>query len=200
MSNEITDDQMQDLMERQQLKESIQQQDPNPDHAGKDQLIDVDEVKRQIRKALIGGEDKWVETDDGKVMKVHVTPENQDDRLCNEKCIQDIFRAIEGNVNTNVSGSYLEGKDVFYMGAMASHAVSKKLYINQEEYEIDGPGDASLIMSIVNSNLKAAIRKAYKGRLLKHSEQTRSIRELRRSEDGENSGSGGNGFWNKFGL
>lgn len=194
---DITQDDIARLAERTAAKEAAgpsRQRDKKKD---KDQLINVDEVKRQIRQAFTGEQYQWVNIPEdadspyaGKTIRVPVKDMDQD-QLCNETCIQDIFRTLEGHLNTNVSGSYLSKQDVERMGIDACLAVAGKLYIYQDKYDINGPADAHQIISIVKSNVKAGLKKAYKGRLLKHSESTREIRTIEKSDETEQDKKGG---------
>lgn len=207
-----TQEQVQQLQEKQALKEALQE----VDDGGSDTDIDLAQVKEQIKRSLLSLRTKQIQTDDGRVVElellpgqqvvqdedggVSITEPDQSAMLCNQDCVVMIFHTIDGHVNPNITNSYLEERDIFHMGYKASAAVATKLYVNQEDYGVDGPADANQIMSIVDSNLKASIKVAYKGRKLKHDEQTRTIREVRTGpSDAEEESGGGGGLFGVFG-
>lgn len=183
----ISQEDVEKLAERQMVQESISGTSRKKKE-NKNELINVESVKKQLRKALLGVETKLVKTNDGRLVKKNIKQrEEVRSKLCNEKCVNEIFSTIEAQVNKNISGSYLSKRDVFVMGWESSQAITDKLYVYQEKFDIDGPSDASQIMSIVNPNLKASIKKALNARLMKHGEQTKEIREMRKSSEGEES-------------
>lgn len=185
-TRELSQEDMERLAEQQAMQQSVRStnQDTGNDSG---QWIDVEQVKAQIRQSLRGSYWKLIETPDGDIVRRRVDTGDEGRKLCNEKCVQEINRTIEGNVNDNIQGSFFSGKDVYFTGAKAMYAVNEKLYVNQEEFDIDGRADAAQISSIVASNLKGAIKKAKGGRLLKHEEQTREIREVRKAEEDDES-------------
>lgn len=180
----VTEEQLARYAEKHAAKQAAAGQSSGRDDPQDDQLIDVEQVKKNIEKALRGTTTKWIEPEDGVLRRIEVDPD-EDQQLCNDQAILDIKRTIEAHVNVNVSGSYFSPQDIHYTGVKAAREIRTKLYINQEQYDIDGPADASHIMDIVEANLKGALKKALHGRLLKHSEQTREIREVRRSGENE---------------
>jgi len=148
-----------------------------------DQILDLEAVKERIRLALISKEKK-VAWDRKKEQHVVYEVDNGNGRqLCNEKAVADFMSTIEGTVNTNIAGSYLDKNDIQSMGRNCMYAIIDQIVANREEYGIDSIAQAEQIVSIISANLKGAIKKAAGGRILKHGEETTERRVVETREE-----------------
>lgn len=148
-----------------------------------DQILDLEAVKERIRLALISKEKK-VAWDPNQEQHVVYEVDNGDGRqLCNQKAVADFMSTIEGTVNTNIAGSYLDKNDIQSMGRNCMYAIIDQIVANHEEYGIDSIAQAEQIVSIISANLKGAIKKAAGGRILKHGEETTERRVVETRED-----------------
>jgi len=152
-----------------------------------DKILDLQTVKNEIREALSGYRLRKVYNDDTQtyeLKKVQINERN----LCNEQAVEDFMATIDGCVNLNIAGSYLNKKDITAMGRKAMYGIIDKIRVNHDEYNINDPATANQIISIIHANLKGAIKKAAGGRILKHGEETREVRRVETSEESDDSG------------
>lgn len=170
---------------KQQMKAQAQMQpaDTDNDNNLDDQILDLEAVKERIRLALISKEKKVVWDPDKQKHVVYEVDNGEGRQLCNQKAVADYMSTIEGTVNTNIAGSYLDKNDIQSMGRNCMYAIIDQTVANREEYGIDSIAQAEQIISIISANLKGAIKKAAGGRILKHGEETTEHRVVETRED-----------------
>lgn len=160
-----------------------------------DDLMNLTSFKIATMKALLGLVEyqEWNEEIDGYETKFKKVGE----RLCSKQAVMEIIATIEGIVNPNVVGSYFQPNDVSSTGKEAIYAIIDKIVEKHEEYNIDGMGDANQIISIVNSNLKGAVKKAAGGKFMKYKQEKEKVNVTKEFKEG---GEEKESLLSKFGL
>lgn len=151
-----------------------------------DDLLNVKEAKRDLRKALLGKElhIKQVKTEDGDIKQKPVWIDISKKQLCNQKGFDMVWSQVEGFLNKNVTGSYLPAHTISNMCKGTLKSIIKQIKTHHEEYGISNREDASEIVDIVRTALVANMNKARGGRGLKSKEKT-VVEKITRALDGE---------------
>lgn len=170
-------------LQQQAAAQPVQKNDDTMD----DKLLDLQKVKNEIREALSGYRLHKIyneEQQEYELKKVKINERN----LCNENAVEDFMATIDGVVNLNIAGSYLNSKDITAMGRKAMYGIIDKIRVNHDKYDIEDPATANQIISIIHANLKGAIKKAAGGRILKHGEETRATRRIETVDETKDEG------------
>ena len=177
------DNEQKRALQQQAAAQPVQQDTDTMD----DKILDLQQVKNEIREALSGYRLHKVYNEDKQayeLQKVQINKRN----LCNEQAVEDFMATIDGVVNLNIAGSYLNKKDITAMGRKAMYGIIDKIRVNHDEYDIEDPATANQIISIIHANLKGAIKKAAGGRILKHGEETRETRRVETVDETQDDG------------
>lgn len=157
-----------------------------------DNLLDVKQAKRDLRKALLGKELKIrkVETEGGDIVEKPVWIDISEKQLCNQKGFDMIWSQVEGFLNKNVTSSYLPAHTIENMCRGTLKTIIKQIKTHHEEYGIENREDASQIVDIVRTALIANINKARGGRALKSREKT-VVEKITKALDSDSDQEGG---------
>lgn len=155
-----------------------------------DDLLNVEQAKRDLRKALLGKElhIQQVKTEEGDIKQKPVWIDISEKQLCNQKGFDMVWSQVEGFLNKNVTGSYLPAHTISNMCKGTLKAIIKQIKTHHDEYGIDNREDASEIVDIVRTALVANMNKARGGRGLQSKEKTvveKITRALDSDEDEE---------------
>lgn len=145
----------------------------NEDEDSED-LLDVKEAKRDLRKALLGKElhIQKGKTEGGDIVQKPVWIDISEKQLCNQKGFDMIWSQVEGFLNKNVTGSYLPAHTIENMSKGTMKTIIKQIKTHHSEYGIENREDASEIIDIVRISMIANMNKARGGRGLKSKEKT----------------------------
>lgn len=181
-----SNEQIEQTMKQNELQKAISQpakkQKPK---ASDDQLIKFEQIKANLKKTLSGIAYKREKNNEGEYVtrKYQV----QEHPLCNEQCVEELMATVEGVVNKNTVGSYFSKRDIENVGRNCMYAIIDKIREKHEKYDIESVADATQIVSIIDANLKSAIKKAAGGRYLKHKERSEEVRRVSVDKDDDSS-------------
>lgn len=138
------------------------------------QLLDVEETKEQLRKALLGQEKVAtpVKTQDGKERFQVQWKETSEKKLCNKKGFDMVWSQIESKLNDVVTGAYLPAKTIDKMVMAACYTIVKQIAVKPHEYGVSDTSDAAEIADIARSTIMANSSRGRGGRALKSQEKT----------------------------
>lgn len=139
----------------------------------KKDLIDPEDVKQNLRRALLGKENKWkpIQGEEGQYKQVTVDISKK--KLCNEKGFGMVWNEIEGTITRNMAGSYLPRSTVRKNIMSNMKSLIDQIFEKRDEYGIDDRADGSQILDIVFSQILATTSKAIGGRGMESREKTR---------------------------
>lgn len=170
-------------------------------------LFNVEQVKAQLRKSLLGGQYRQVYVDsNGKITydesqaveRKTMFFQTSTKQLINEEGFDAIWAEVQGFLNNNVQGSYLPSGIIEKECKGTLKTLRSQIMLNHEEFEVDNRQDASQIMSILRKNLVAAMHKSRGGRAMVNKERTliEKITSANTDSDDEKSGIPGSGLVN----
>lgn len=190
------DQRIQDYGKTQAVKE-LTQEDPQRDESASESLQKTDRVKRQLKKTLLGMEEKENFNKEKGEWETKLVKKEGVEPLINRQGLEDLWALIEPIVSETAAGSNLSAGDVSQEGFQAMRDLAKAIAVKNDEYGIEDQEDASLIVQAFNSACKNNLKKAEDGRLLKHHEES-TQRKVFRTEGGEQQESGGLSKYNPF--
>lgn len=153
----------------------------------KDDLINPEDVKHNLRRALLGEMTRWAPIGDTGQFKKE-TVQLTEEKLCNKKGFDMIWAEIEGTINKNLAGSYLPSSTIQKNVKSNIKTIIDQIEKKHEHYGIDDTSDASQIVDIVRTQIIATSSKARGGRGLESREKT-VVKKITQAIKGEESGS-----------
>jgi len=155
----------------------------------KDDLVNPEDVKQNLRKALLGKETQMrqVKGETGQFQRVTVDVSKK--KLCNEKGFGMIWNEIEGTITKNLAGSYLPASTIERNNKSNVKTILDQIEKKHGEYGVDDTADASQIVDIVRTQILATSSKARGGRGLENREKT-VVKKITQAIKGEDEKSG----------
>lgn len=135
-------------------------------------LVDPEDVKKNLRRALLGKENKWqpVQGKEGQYRQITVDVSKK--KLCNEVGFGMIWNEVEGTITKNLAGSYLPASTIEKNIKSNIKTILDQIEKKHKEYGVDDTADASQIVDIVRTQILATASKARGGRGLQSREKT----------------------------
>lgn len=180
---------------------ALSQQRKEQQDATRNQLLDTTEVKKQLKKSLMGVEPVQVpvqviecqscgshhnqEVDkcrqcgsedlqltNSQTKNTVKWMETSEKQLVNQKGFDLIWSEVQGSINENITGSYLPSQTIDRVVFATCGTIIKQLSVHNDEYGVSNSEDMQQVVDIVRKNVLATANKARGGRALQSQEKT----------------------------
>lgn len=183
------------------LEAGLVQQRQKEQENTRNQLLDTNQVKKELKKALLGKQPVQVplefieckncesrfrqkleeckECESTEFVRKQSETKKQiqwiqtsEKQLVSKKGFDMIWSEVQGSVNENLTGSYLPAPVIDNVVYSTCGTLIKQIYGNYWKYGIDNADDAAQVIDIIRKNVLATANKARGGRALKSQEKT----------------------------
>lgn len=192
---------LQDSLGTNKLEAGLVQQRQQEQENTRNQLLDTTDVKKELKKALLGMEPVQVPVEfleckncesryrqnlekcqecgensfarkQSKTQKEIKWVQTSEKQLTSKKGFDMIWSEVQASVNENLTGSYLPAPVIDNVVYSTCGTLIKQIFGNYWKYGIKNEDDAVQVIDIIRKNVLATANKARGGRALKSQEKT----------------------------